>query len=302
MSQRIINIGTQPGSNDGEEIRNAFDKINQNFTEVYSTLSGISSPVLKVAGRTGNIVLTINDIIGAVNVGYVEERIESIVANLSVPAVPDTTAKRSDDGSIYANKIYYSNKFLDSSDLPPAEEYTGMIAYVDGSGFSASDGNVWVNGFGSAITTKLNDSTIGAEEKVKKLNFTGDNIRIATVEDVDDQINISVDPVYSTVTVVSGLDPTVIDSFHISQVRAAKFLVHITSLVGVFFAELNVLNYETGADLTEYGSLGSNFTEDGDIIRPGDFITEINDGEVALVFVPTVPDCTIRLNRYAIIT
>lgn len=35
MTQRIVNIGTGPNTKDGDTVRNAFDKINQNFTELY---------------------------------------------------------------------------------------------------------------------------------------------------------------------------------------------------------------------------------------------------------------------------
>lgn len=35
MAQRIVNIGTGPNTKDGDTVRNALDKINQNFTELY---------------------------------------------------------------------------------------------------------------------------------------------------------------------------------------------------------------------------------------------------------------------------
>ena len=38
MTQRIVNIGTGPNTKDGDTVRNAFDKINQNFTEIYTQL------------------------------------------------------------------------------------------------------------------------------------------------------------------------------------------------------------------------------------------------------------------------
>ena len=40
MTQKIINVGTGPNSKNGDPLRNAFIKINENFTEVYSSLSG----------------------------------------------------------------------------------------------------------------------------------------------------------------------------------------------------------------------------------------------------------------------
>ena len=41
MTQANINIGTSPGSNNGESIYSAFNKVNQNFTELYGTINGV---------------------------------------------------------------------------------------------------------------------------------------------------------------------------------------------------------------------------------------------------------------------
>ena len=41
MSQISINIGTSPNAKDGDTVRNAFDKVNQNFTEVYSSIAAL---------------------------------------------------------------------------------------------------------------------------------------------------------------------------------------------------------------------------------------------------------------------
>lgn len=36
MAKQNINIGTSANSRNGDPIRNAFDKVNQNFTEIYT--------------------------------------------------------------------------------------------------------------------------------------------------------------------------------------------------------------------------------------------------------------------------
>jgi hypothetical protein len=41
MSQISINIGTGPNTKDGDTVRNAFDKVNQNFSEVYSAITAL---------------------------------------------------------------------------------------------------------------------------------------------------------------------------------------------------------------------------------------------------------------------
>lgn len=37
MAKQTIDIGTSPNKGDGEPIRSAFNKINENFTELYET-------------------------------------------------------------------------------------------------------------------------------------------------------------------------------------------------------------------------------------------------------------------------
>lgn len=64
MSQEIINIGTTPNSGNGDPLRTAFTKINSNFTELFTNVSTLSNSVTSVAGRTGVIQLTVQDIIG----------------------------------------------------------------------------------------------------------------------------------------------------------------------------------------------------------------------------------------------
>lgn len=45
MAQQIINIGTDPDSGTGDDLRTAFTKVNENFTEVYdATFNGITGP------------------------------------------------------------------------------------------------------------------------------------------------------------------------------------------------------------------------------------------------------------------
>ena len=243
MAQRIVNLGTGPGIGNGDELRVAFEKVNQNFTELYTTVSGISSPVLSVVGRPGNIVLTINDIIGAIGSGYVEQLLQSrivevpastvgkagdtigmmasdgtffyfcfknydgtsniwakVPGDVSVAAVGNTLVKRDSEGNVFANKSYYSNRFTTAAELPPAAAHAGMLVYLDGVGFSASNGTEWVGGFGSGISTQNNGTTIGEIEKIKKINFTGSNIHVTVDQNDASRANISVDQTYSKTT------------------------------------------------------------------------------------------------------
>jgi hypothetical protein len=59
-----VNIGSGPSAGDGSPLRTAFTTINNNFQIVTNNVNALSNSVTGVAGRTGNVVLTVNDIIG----------------------------------------------------------------------------------------------------------------------------------------------------------------------------------------------------------------------------------------------
>lgn len=59
-----VNIGTGPSSGDGDPLRTAFNRINQNFVQIQSNVNALTNSVTTVAGRSGNVTLTTQDIIG----------------------------------------------------------------------------------------------------------------------------------------------------------------------------------------------------------------------------------------------
>jgi hypothetical protein len=44
MSRKIINVGSAPLAGDGEQLRDAFVKVNDNFEEVYVAVENINIP------------------------------------------------------------------------------------------------------------------------------------------------------------------------------------------------------------------------------------------------------------------
>lgn len=67
MAFANVNIGTNPGDGTGDPLYTAFSKINQNFANIQNGNFNVTvnSPVQTVAGRTGNVVITLNDVVGA---------------------------------------------------------------------------------------------------------------------------------------------------------------------------------------------------------------------------------------------
>jgi len=54
MAKKIIDIGSSPNKGDGDPIRTAFDKINENFTELYD--ANLSDP-----GNIGSDIVPVTD-------------------------------------------------------------------------------------------------------------------------------------------------------------------------------------------------------------------------------------------------
>lgn len=84
MAQQDIDVGSFAGDGTGDPLREAFTKINENFTELYSGNVQVTASnvlVYSVAGRIGNVVLTVNDVAQAASKSYVDN---AISANLDV--------------------------------------------------------------------------------------------------------------------------------------------------------------------------------------------------------------------------
>jgi hypothetical protein len=78
MSFNSVNIGTTANDGHGDPLREAFDKINTNFANI---AAGVSLPVSSVAGRGGNVVLAVNDVLGAASIAYVNTRTAYTMGN-----------------------------------------------------------------------------------------------------------------------------------------------------------------------------------------------------------------------------
>jgi hypothetical protein len=52
MAQQLVNIGTLPNDGTGDTLRDAFDKTNDNFTEVYTDISGLGTNKASLSGAT----------------------------------------------------------------------------------------------------------------------------------------------------------------------------------------------------------------------------------------------------------
>jgi len=103
MAQQIINIGANPSDGTGSPLRESFDRINKNFTELYSgniapptggntTPTGSTGVVTSVAGKVGPVKLYVNDVNGAVSQNYVDSKVGELVFDAVNDQIVDLTA------------------------------------------------------------------------------------------------------------------------------------------------------------------------------------------------------------------
>ena len=63
-----VYLGNTANDGTGDTLRTAFQKIDQNFANI-ATITSQTAGVTTVAGRSGNVLLSVNDVVGAVGIG-----------------------------------------------------------------------------------------------------------------------------------------------------------------------------------------------------------------------------------------
>jgi hypothetical protein len=89
MSQQIIDIGSGAGAGDGDDLRTAFDKVNQNFANIYNGNVTVQANTLvySVAGKQGNVGLAWFDVTGVASNVDVSQLRASMAANSAADRV-----------------------------------------------------------------------------------------------------------------------------------------------------------------------------------------------------------------------
>lgn len=131
-----VNIGTGPSAGDGDPLRSAFSTINTNFQIVTNNVNALTNSVTTVAGRTGNVVLTTQDIVGINNyatVSYLSSQIANVLVtggggNYSNTNVAAFLPSYSGNISSLTTANIAMRGYVDSK---TATANIGMVGYVD---------------------------------------------------------------------------------------------------------------------------------------------------------------------------
>jgi hypothetical protein len=132
MAKQVIGIGSAANDGTGDPLRTAFDKINDNFTELYSDDVG---DVNSVNGATGTVVLDSDDIAeGTTNEYYTEAKVS---ANTSVTANTAKVTNATHTGDVTgATALTIANDVIDFDKL--GAEFTTSSAVTTALDFSAA--------------------------------------------------------------------------------------------------------------------------------------------------------------------
>ena len=177
-----VDIGSGPGVGDGDSLYTAFDKVNHNFANVLSNVNSLTNSVTTVAGRTGNVVLTVNDIVGLSNAyaiasstatantamrGYVDYTVAANIAAL-INGAPGALNTLEELAAALGNNASYAATITNSlantnSNITIAN--TSMKGYVDGQISAANSAVILANSIQSqqiiAVSTTANLGIIG---------------------------------------------------------------------------------------------------------------------------------------------
>ena len=94
MAQQIINIGTVPNDKSGDLIRTAFNKVNQNFTELYAA-TGADIQIPSQSGQGGKYLSTDGDTLSWETINSISNGLTSV----SIPSPDGTAIINIDDGA-----------------------------------------------------------------------------------------------------------------------------------------------------------------------------------------------------------
>jgi predicted nucleic acid-binding Zn-ribbon protein len=177
MSQQIIDIGSGAGAGDGDDLRTAFDKVNQNFANIYSGNVAVQANTLvySVAGKQGNVQLAWFDVTGVASNVDVSQLRASMAANSA------------------ADRAYTDNAVSSLGPLPNVTVTGGNLTGVVISNAQITAGNITVTNTATVNGALVVDGPASVTENL----VVGQTLTVATLRFADN----------SSMTTVVNLTP-----------------------------------------------------------------------------------------------
>ena len=163
MTKQAINVGTTANDKKGDSLRAAFQKVNANFTELYTALGLVVDANLNLGAFefTGSVMTTTD------SSAIVIDQATTVTSNLSVGG--DIVPQTANGGDLGSSTLPWRSLYVSQSTI-----YLGGVSVgVD------ANGNLTVNG-SSVGTTSIGD-TWNTSSDIHQLTIANDEGRLITV-------------------------------------------------------------------------------------------------------------------------
>ena len=201
MSLANVYLGAAANDGTGDPLRSAFRTINENFANLAPFASNgnitYNAGVESVAGRTGNVTLTVTDVLGAASIGYVDtvaantaSIAANIAGNLNTVIWANVTGKPS-----FAN-IATTGSWDDLTDIPVNVNNAITQTAVDSANSAMvaniTAANVRIGQLQSNVTTLVSNAAAQSIElNGLRANITAANSAIAAIDLTEINANVT---------------------------------------------------------------------------------------------------------------
>jgi predicted nucleic acid-binding Zn-ribbon protein len=270
MSLANVNIGIAANDGTGDPLRSAFRTINQNFANLAPFTSNanlVYNPgVVSVAGRAGNVVLSVSDVTGAASIGYVN----AIAANISIVAANiagnlNTVTWANVTGKPSFANIATTGSWNDLSNIPLNVANAVTQTSINTAVNSINANNAAANTRIGQVQANVNTLTSNAASQSLELNALRANITAANAAIAA----ISFNSVNANVTAVNAA----ITALTLANVNQGSYIEQNTNRVAAANIEIGKLRANITAANTAIADLISElsgaFGDVGNIIIAG---------------------------------
>jgi hypothetical protein len=169
-----VYVGSVANDGTGDTLRSAFQTIDQNFANILAQGNSISG-VTTVAGRTGNVVLTVNDVVGAASTYYVASYVSAgnayVDAQVAALGNIAVVALAANINTLNANVANLTSA-ITSTNSNAATLTTNFNANIMilNAAIASTNSNV------STVISNLNSTNSNVSTVISNLNSTNSNI------------------------------------------------------------------------------------------------------------------------------
>lgn len=274
-------VGNTANDGTGDPLRTAFQTIDQNFASIANGNITVNAPVVTVAGRTGNIVLTTNDVAGAVSIGYVNaitnaanSFVTSTYSSFAQTVFDDISANLS--GSISNTASTIAENLISSNNLlAPLYSVNANVtaANLNISGLQAN--------LGSVILSDIAPLTLHVGNLDANLGTATTNITtlLADASAASTAINLvnsnvaNVNSVIGTIEANLGTATTNISSLTANTVAQQNALTVLTNEYNYLVSNVGTFTTDISGLQTEINSVNANVTAANLAIVNSGFVT-----------------------------